>query len=104
MFHSSNEHCNVMQVKNTFYLAAGNASKTIHQWAACISISVSPSSISNLQKSLRINQKMYNKTLGATKVINITYNNCDFKFVLVQLMDLNLNEWTFESIMTGVFL
>src|SRR5258708_3261742 len=102
MLHSSNEHCNAMQVKNAFYLAAGNASKTIHQWAAHIGIAVSPSSISNLQKSLRINQKMYNKTLGATKVINIAYNNCDFKFGVSQSTD--LNEWTFESITTGVFL
>src|SRR5260370_25178670 len=39
--------------------------------------------------------------LGCTKVLNLAYDNCDFKFGVGQPKD--LNDHTFESITTGLF-
>ncbi len=39
--------------------------------------------------------------LGCTKVLNLVYDNCDFKFGVSQPTD--LNDHTFESITTGLF-
>ena len=99
--HSSNEHCNTLQVKNAFYLATSNASKSIWHWASHIGLSISPSSIDNLWVSLVKNQKRHNLTLGHTKVLNLAYDNCDFKFGVGQPTD--LNDHTFESITMGLF-
>ena len=99
---SSNEHCNALQVKNAFYLAASNASKLIQEWAAHSGLSVSPSSVKNIRVLLIKNQKRQNFTLGHTKVLNLAYDNCDFKFGVGQPTD--LNDRTFESITTGLFI
>ena len=99
--HSSNEHCNALQVKNAFYLAASNTSKSIQHWASHIGLSIAPSSIDNLWVSLVKNQKRHNLTLGHTKVLNLAYDNCDFKFGVGQPTD--LNDHTFESITMGLF-
>ncbi len=69
-----------MQVKNAFYLASANAAKTVQQWATHVGLTVSPSSIENIQISLIDNQRVHNSALGATKVLNLAYDNCDFKF------------------------
>jgi len=47
-------------------------------------------------------QKAFNHSLGATRVINLVYDNCDFKFTVGQPTD--LKDCTFESITTGLFL
>src|SRR5258708_4176179 len=91
-----------MQVKNAFYLASANAAKTVRQWAAHVGLTVSPSSIENIRISLIDNQRVHNSALGATKVLNLAYDNCDFKFGVGQSMD--LNERSFESITTGLFI
>ncbi len=39
--------------------------------------------------------------LGCTKVLNLVYDNCDFKFGVSQPTD--LNDCTFKSITTGLF-
>ncbi|KAF8334018.1 uncharacterized protein EI90DRAFT_2970358 [Cantharellus anzutake] len=102
LIHSSNEKCNALQVRNGLYLAASNASKSIRQWAAHTGLSVSPSSIANARDSLIKGQKELNCMLGATKVLNLAYDNCDFKFTVGQPTD--LKDRTFESITTGLFL
>ena len=98
---SCNGHCNALQVKDSFYLAASNALKSVHEWATHAGLAVSPSSIKNLQVSLIKNQRTLNRDLGWTCVVNIAYDNCNFKFSVGQSMD--LKDQTFESIMTGLF-
>src|SRR6266436_7753144 len=56
----------------------------------------------NARDSMIKNQKLFNQTLGATKVLNLAYDNCDFKFSVGQSTD--LKDRTFESITTGLFL
>ncbi|KAF8341236.1 uncharacterized protein EI90DRAFT_3116378 [Cantharellus anzutake] len=96
-----NGHCNALQVQNSFYLAASNASKSVRGWAAHTGLAVSPSSIENIRTSLIKNQKILNKSLGRTRIVNLAYDNCDFKFGVGQPMD--LKDRTFESITTGLF-
>ncbi|KAF8333483.1 uncharacterized protein EI90DRAFT_2870307, partial [Cantharellus anzutake] len=96
-----NEHCNALQVQNSFYLAASNASKSVRGWAAHTGLAVSPSSIENIRTSLIKNQKILNKSLGRTRIVNLAYDNCDFKFGVGQPTD--LKDRTFESITTGLF-
>ncbi|KAF8327707.1 uncharacterized protein EI90DRAFT_3126663 [Cantharellus anzutake] len=98
---SCNGHCNALQVKNSFYLAASNASKSVCAWAAHCGLAVSLSASERLRISLIINQKALNKRLGPTCVTNIAYDNCDFKFSVGQPTD--LKDRTFESITTGLF-
>ncbi|KAF8327242.1 uncharacterized protein EI90DRAFT_2862056, partial [Cantharellus anzutake] len=102
LLHSSNEHCNAMQAKNAFYLTASQASKSVREWAVHAGLSVSPKSTENIRNSLVKTQKIMNLELGRTRVLNLAYDNCDFKFGVGQSTD--LNERTFESITTGVFL
>src|SRR5260370_9754280 len=47
-------------------------------------------------------QRIQNSELGCTRVLNLAYDNCDFRFGVSQSID--LNEHTFESITNGVFL
>ncbi|KAF8331410.1 uncharacterized protein EI90DRAFT_3016406 [Cantharellus anzutake] len=96
-----NSHCNALQVKNSFYLAASNASKSVRAWAAHCGLVVSLSTSESLWTSLIINQKVLNKSLGPTCVTNIAYDNCDFKFSIGQSTD--LKDWTFKSITMGLF-
>ena len=93
-----------MQTKNSFYLAASQASKSIQEWAAHASLSVSPKSIKNILNSLVKAQRIQNLELGHTRVLNLVYNNCDFRFGFGVSQPTDLNECTFESITTGVFL
>src|SRR5260221_539876 len=102
LVHSSNEKCNALQTRNGLYLAASNASKSVHQWATCTGLSISPTSIMNARDLMIKNQKLFNQTLGAMKVLNLVYNNCNFKFSIGQSTD--LKDHTFESITTGLFL
>ena len=97
-----NEKCNALQVRNGLYLATSNALKSVRQWAACIGILVSPSSITNARDSIIKNQKVLNHMLGVTRVLNLAYNNCHFKFSVGQSTD--LKDCTFKSITTGIFL
>jgi len=85
---SCNGHCNALQVKNSFYLAASNALKSVHEWATHAGLAVSPSSIKNLQVSLIKNQRTLNRDLGWTCVVNIAYDNCNFKSGVSQSTDL----------------
>ena len=94
--------CNAMQCKNAFYLASSRASKSVQEWAAHAGLSVSPKSIKNIQNSLVKTQRSQNMELGHTRVLNLAYDNCDFRFGVGQPTD--LNEHTFESITTSVFL
>src|SRR5258708_13950330 len=102
LVHSSNEKCNTLQKRNGLYLAASNASKSVHQWAMCTGLSISPTSILNARDSMIKNQKLFNQTLGATKVLNLAYDNCNFKFSIGQ--STGLKDCTFESITTRLFL
>ncbi|KAF8322796.1 uncharacterized protein EI90DRAFT_2864473, partial [Cantharellus anzutake] len=102
LLHSSNEHCNAMQAKNSFYLTGSQASKSVREWAVHAGLSVSPKSTENIWNSLVMTQKIMNLELGCTRVLNLAYDNCDFKFGVGQSTD--LNERTFESITTGMFL
>ncbi|KAF8335733.1 uncharacterized protein EI90DRAFT_3152773 [Cantharellus anzutake] len=101
ILHGCNEQCNALQVKNSFYLAASNASKSVRQWAAHAGLAVSPSSLDSLRMSLIRDQKELNKSLGSTRIVNLAYDNCDFKFGVGQPTD--LKDCTFESITTGLF-
>ena len=74
----------------------------VQEWAAHAGLSVSSKSTENIQNSLVRTQRIQNLELGHTRVLNLAYNNCDFKFGVGQSMD--LNECTFESITTGMFL
>ncbi|KAF8316520.1 uncharacterized protein EI90DRAFT_3134333 [Cantharellus anzutake] len=101
IMNSSNNHCNALQVKNSFYLAASNASKSVCQWATHAGLAVSLSSANNLRASLIRNQRILNKGLGHTRIVNLAYDNCNFKFSVGQPTD--LKDHTFESITTGLF-
>src|SRR5258708_18154673 len=88
LVHSSNEKCNTLQTRNGLYLAASNASKSVHQWATCTGLSISPTSIMNARDLMIKNQKLFNQTLGDMKVFNLVYNTCSFKFSIGQSTDL----------------
>jgi len=77
-------------------------SRSVKEWAAHMGLSVSSKSTENIHNLLVRSQRIQNLELGHTRVLNLAYDNCNFKFRVGQSTD--LNECTFESITTGMFL